>query len=57
MSGCNCQLLRFLVTFSFSVQGRRGQIAFFHPFVDAAKSALNISVSPNVEPKVDVEKG
>lgn len=57
MFGCNCQLLRFLVTFSFSVQGRRGQIAFFYPFVDAAKSALNISVSPTVEPKVDVEKG
>ena len=55
MFGCNCQLLRFLVT--FSVQGRRGQIALFHPFVDAAKSALNISVSPTVEPKVDVEKG
>lgn len=57
MFGCNCQLLRFLVTFSLSVQGRHGQIAFFHPFVDAAKSALNISVSPTVEPKVDVEKG
>lgn len=57
MFGCNCQLLRFLVTFSFSVQGRHGQIAFFHPFVDAAKSALNISGSPTVEPKVDVEKG